>query len=110
MAMTINPVNDFAINQQSQAATRPGQENQAAHVGDKNSSVIPAGGKAVTDSVALSTAAENIASSGSLLTDFDQAQGTMAKLKNTIHAQAGQALHAQANISSKTAFALLNDA
>jgi hypothetical protein len=109
MAMTITPANDFAINQQGQAATRPSQENQVARVGDKNSSVIPGGGKAVTDSVALSTAAENLASSGSLLTDFDQAQGAMAKLKNTIYSQAGQALQTQANISSKSAFALLND-
>lgn len=109
MAMTITPINDFAINQHSQAQTRPGQENSAARVRDKDSSGVPVSGRGATDSVALSTAAENLASAGSRLADFDQAQGTMARLKNTIYTQAGLALQTQANISPETAFALLND-
>jgi flagellin-like hook-associated protein FlgL len=65
--------------------------------------------RGATDSVALSTAAENLASAGSRLADFDQAQGTMSMLKNSIHNQAGIALQTQANISPEKAFALLND-
>ena len=109
MAMTITPVNDFAINQHSQAQARPGQENPAARVKDNDSSSVPVSSRKATDSVELSTAAENLASTGSQVADFDQAQGTLAKLKNTIHAQAGQALQTQAYISPETAFALLND-
>jgi len=108
MAMTINPVNDFAINQHNQAQTRPGLENSAARGSDKNSSV-PVSNRGTTDSVALSTAAENLASAGSRLDDFDQAQGAMARLKNTIFNQAGIALQTQANITPEKAFALLSD-
>jgi flagellin-like hook-associated protein FlgL len=109
MAMTINPVNDFAINQHNQAQTRSSQENSAARGKDKDSSSVPVSSRAATDSVELSTAAENLASAGSRLADFDQAQGTMTALKNTIRQQAGPALQAQANISSKTAFSLLEE-
>ena len=109
MAMAINPTNDFSINNYNQAKNRLGQENSAARVGDKDISSIPLSGREPADSVELSTAAENLASSGSQLADFDQAQGTMAMLRNTIHEQAGLALQTQANISPETAFALLND-
>ena len=109
MAMTINPVNDFAINQHSQAQTRPGLENSAARGRDKDSSSVPVSSRPTTDSVALSTAAENLASSGSRLADFDQAQGTMTALKNNIYSNAGLALQTQANITQETAFALLRD-
>lgn len=109
MAMIITPANDFAINQQSQVQNRPGQENSAARAKDNDSSGVPVSGRGATDSVELSTAAENLASAGSRLDDFDQAQGTMAMLKNTIHSQAGLALKSQANITPETAFALLND-
>ncbi len=109
MAMVINLANDFSINNYTQAKNRLGQENSAARVRDKDISSIPLTGREPADSVELSTAAENLASSGSRLVDFDQAQGTMAMLKNTIHKQAGLALKTQANISAETAFALLND-
>ena len=109
MAMTINPANDFSINTQNQASTKLGQENSAVRVRDKEISGVPSRSSELTDSVELSTAAENLASAGSRLTDFDQAQGTMARLKNSIHQQAGLALQTQANISPETAFALLSD-
>lgn len=109
MAMTITPVNDFAISQHNQAQTRAGQENSAARVNDMDSNGVPVSGRATADSVELSTATENLASASSLLADFDQAQGTMDMLKNTIHKLPGQALQIQANISPETAFALLED-
>jgi hypothetical protein len=109
MTMTIAAVNDFAINQQHQAQTRPGQENQAVRVRDNNSSGVPVSSRGAADSVELSSAAGNLASSSSQLADFDQAQGTMDMLKNTIHKLPGQALQTQANISQETAFALLSD-
>lgn len=109
MAMTITPVNDFAINQQSQAQTRPGQENSAVRGRNNESSDVPVSSRKATDSVELSTAAENLASANSRLADFDQAQGTLATLKNTLHTQAGLAFQTQGNISPETAFALLND-
>lgn len=109
MAMTINPANDFAINQHNQAQTRPGLENPATRVRATDNSTTQASGKKAVDSVELSSAAENIASAHSRLADFDQAQETMATLKNTIRQQAGPALQTQANISSKTAFSLLEE-
>lgn len=109
MAMTITPVNDLAINQHNQAPIKPGQENPTARVRVNDSSSVPVSGRGPADSVELSTAADNLASSSSQLADFDQAQGTMAMLKNTIHKQAGLALQTQANISQETAFALLKD-
>jgi len=109
MTMTITPANDFAINQHGQAQIKQGQENSAVRASDKDSSGVPASGTGATDSVELSTAAENLASAGSQLTDFDQAQGAMAMLRNTIYTQAGLALETQANITPERAFALLSD-
>ena len=109
MAMTITPINDFAINQHKQTQTRTNQENQAVRVRDNDSSGVPDSSRVAADSVELSTATETLASSGSQLADFDQAQGTMERLKNTIHNLPSQALQAQANISQETAFALLSD-
>jgi hypothetical protein len=109
MAMTITPANDFSINKHNQAQTKSAQENPAGRVRDKDSSGVPVSGRGTADSVELSTAAGNLASASSQLADFDQAQGTMATLKNTIHKQAGLALQTQANISQETAFALLED-
>jgi flagellin-like hook-associated protein FlgL len=57
----------------------------------------------------LSSAAENIASAHSRLADFDQAQETMATLKNNIQQQSGRSLQTQANISSATALSLLEE-
>ena len=109
MAMTITPANDFPSNQHNQVKTGPGRENPAARVRAEDNSTTQARGKKAVDSVELRSAVENIASAHSRLADFDQAQETMATLKNKIHQQAGPALQTQANISSATALSLLEE-
>lgn len=109
MAMTINPSSDLVINRHNLVKTRSDFENPAALVKAEGNSSAQVSGKKAGDSVKLSSATENIASAGSRLVDFDQAQETMAMLKNNIHKQAGPLLQAQANISSATASSLLED-
>lgn len=108
--MTIGPINDFSIFKDNQFQTRSAQEKPVSRGSDKGASGVSLSGGEPVDSVELSVAAENINSASSQLADFDQAQGTLAMLKNKIHSQAGLALQAQANISPETAFALLSDA
>ena len=109
MAMTINLANDFAIKQHNQAQTKSGLEKQAARVRAEDNSGTQSSGKTSADSVELSSAVEKLASDHSLLADFDQAQETMAMLKNNIHKQSGRSLQTQANISTKIAQALLEE-
>jgi flagellin len=104
MALTIN-TNISSLNAQRNLEK---SQNDLSQSMDRISSGS-VNNRGATDSVALSTAAENLASAGSRLGDFDQAQGTMAMLKNSIYNQAGLALQTQANISPEKAFALLND-
>lgn len=110
MAMTINPANDFAIKQHNQTQTKPGLEKQAAaRVRAEDNSGPQFSGKTSADSVELSSAIEKLPSAHSRLADFDQAQETMATLKNNIHQQSGRSLQTQANISTKIAQALLEE-
>jgi hypothetical protein len=109
MAMTISPANDFVIKQHNQAQTKPSLENQAARVRAEGNSGTQSSGKTSADSVELSSAVEKLPSAHSRLANFDQAQETMATLKNNIHQQSGRTLQIQANISTKTAQALLEE-
>jgi flagellin-like hook-associated protein FlgL len=109
MAMTINPANDFAIKQHNQAQTKPGLEKPTVRVRAEDNSGTQSSGKAAADSVELSSAVEKLPSAHSRLADFDQAQKTMATLKNNIHQQSGRMLQSQANISTKTAQSLLEE-
>lgn len=107
--MTITPVNDFSPLKHNELQKTPAQENPAARAPEKGNSGDVLNGRVPVDSVEFSTAAENLASADSQLADFDQAQGALSRLQNSIYQQAGLALQAQANITPETAIALLSD-